>query len=99
MDRRTQLDDMQAELEHQCFNLFPERWGSLYREQMLPGVSSSDGTPVSVSSASDEIPVTDPADLDAWYENLERQRRISGAQAPGGLDHILGLADGEGVLV
>lgn len=99
MDRRTQLDDKKAELEHQCFNLFPERWGSLYREQMLPGVGNPS---VSVSSEADEIPVTDPADLDAWYENLERQRRISGAEAAGaagGLDHILGLADGEGVLV
>lgn len=96
MDRRTQLDDMSAELEHQCFNLFPERWGTLYREQMLPGVA---GPNVTTTSAADEIPVTDPADLDSWYENLERQRRISGAEAQGGLDHILGLADGKGVLV
>jgi len=97
MDRRTQLDDMNAELEHQCFNLFPERWGALYREQMLPGVAGPKG--VSVSSAADEIPVTDPDELDSWYENLERQRRISGADTPGGMSHILGLADGEGVLV
>ena len=97
MDRRTQLDDKKAELEHQCFNLFPERWGTLYREQMLPGVPNA----ISTSSPADEIPVTDPNDLDAWYENLERQRRISGADAAaaGGMAHILGLADGEGVLV
>lgn len=96
MDRRTQLDDKKAELEHQCFNLFPERWGALYREQMLPGVPNA-----ITSSPADEIPVTDPNDLDAWYENLERQRRISGADAAaaGGMAHILGLADGEGVLV
>ncbi len=93
MDRRTQLDDKKAELEHQCFNLFPERWGTLYREQMLPGLPNITSNP-----AVDEIPVTDPADLDSWYENLERQRRISGADAAG-YDHLLGLADGEGVLV
>lgn len=98
MDRRTQLDDKKAELEHQCFNLFPERWGTLYRDQLLPGVAGA-----TTSTEADEIPVTDPNDLDAWYENLERQRRISGADAAAaggaGLDHILGLADGEGVLV
>ena len=94
MDRRTQLDDKKAELEHQCYNLFPERWGTLYREQVLPGVPNA-----AVSSTADEIPVTDPADLDAWYENLERQRRISGADAAAYEDSILGIADGKGFLV
>ena len=92
MERRIQIDDKQAELEHQCYNLFPERWGNLYREQMLPGLPGS--------PEEEEIPVTDPSDLDAWYENLDRQRRISGADiAPHENNNILGWADGEGRLV
>jgi hypothetical protein len=74
MDRRVALDDKTAELEHQCFNLFPERWGSLYRETMLPGIPG-------ISAAEPEKPITDPTDLDAWFEGLNRTRTISGADA------------------
>ena len=73
MDRRTQLDDKASELEHQCFNLNPERWGVLYRDQMLPGLVGPNNEP--------EIPVTDPRDLDAFYESLSRPRKMTGEDA------------------
>ena len=73
LDRRVYMDDKQAELEHQCFNLSPERWGALYRDQMLPGAIGIGNEP--------EIPVTDPRDLDAFYESLNSPRTMTGAEA------------------
>ena len=68
-----------------------------------PALRAAQGQPDTVVDAAGKLVgfFTDPNDLDAWYENLERQRRISGADAAaaGGMAHILGLADGEGVLV
>ena len=80
MERRTQITDKKAELEHQCFNLFPERWGALYRDQILPpGVNSPGDTGMAFGGAP-EAPVTATDDLDAWYEGREATRRMSGAE-------------------
>jgi hypothetical protein len=92
MDRRVAIDDKTAELEHQCFNLFPERWGDIYREQMLPGVRGL--SPDSVGES--ETPITDPGDLDAWFEGLNRTRTISGADAARFTDSPFGMATGTG---
>jgi hypothetical protein len=89
MDRRVAIDDKTAELEHQCFNLFPERWGSLYREQMLPGIPG-------LSPAEPEKPITDPTDLDAWFEGLNRTRTISSADVARFDNSPFGVATGEG---
>ena len=94
LDRRTGLDDKQTELEHQCFNLFPERWGQLYRDQMLPALPTGDlGT---AFGGEPELPVTDPNDLNAWYENIESSRGMTGAGISAYETSILGYAEGSG---
>ncbi len=87
MDRRQQVDDMQAELENQCYHLFPDRWTALYQNQDLqPGDLGH------AFDGEEEIPVTDPEDLDAWYESLAQSRSMSGAD-------LFGYAEGEGIRV
>lgn len=61
LERRTELEDRQAELETQTFNLFPERWSQLYRDQTLPGIGPDD---------EGEEPITDIDMLDQWYEQM-----------------------------
>lgn len=101
MERRGQLDDKQAELELQTWNLFPERWGQLYRDQML-------GTPANKASHADrgeafggeaEIPVTvnEIDKVTAWYDGHQQARRFSGADiAPYENDGMPGIAFGPG---
>lgn len=75
LDRRTLNEKTSADLEIQCFNLFPERWKSIYwntAESVLAPPSHEDG-----------IPVTDIDELDAWYSSLQEARQMSGADLPG----------------
>lgn len=67
LDRRTQLEDRQAELENQTFNLFPERWTQLYQDKTMAslGIELEDGFA--------EEPVTDIDALDQWYEQMVAQ--------------------------
>jgi hypothetical protein len=74
MERRIKLDDKQAELEFQCFHLNPERYDFLY-------VTPKTGDMGSAFGNEPELPITDPADLDHWFENLANQRGMSGAEA------------------
>lgn len=74
LDRRTTLEDWQAELETQTFNLFPERWTQLYQDKTLSEIASS---------GEGEAPVTDLDALDQWYEQMVAQggmQRTAGAQ-------------------
>lgn len=64
LDRRTALEDRQAELESQTFNLFPERWSQLYQDKTLAGLVEGDEL---------ESPVTDIDALDQWYEQMVAQ--------------------------
>lgn len=78
LSRRIQIEDVNAELEQQTFNLAPDRWVELYRDQMLGklGIPNEDG----------EIPLTedDLDDLDKFVERLEKNGKFSmtGAQTP-----------------
>jgi hypothetical protein len=62
LDRRTQAEDRQADLESQTFNLVPERWSQIYQDRALMEVTGPDGEP--------ETPVTDIDALDRWYEEM-----------------------------
>lgn len=63
LNRRTELEDRQAELETQTFNLFPERWGQLYQDKTLSALGEFSGEDF-------ESPVTDLDALDQWYEQM-----------------------------
>lgn len=65
LNRRTELEDRQAELETQTFNLFPERWSQLYQDKTLAAIASM--------SEDTEVPVTDLDALDQWYEQMVAQ--------------------------
>lgn len=76
LERRIALEDRQADLEAQTFNLFPERWGQLYQDKTLAGVLEANGE--------SEMPVTDIDALDQWYEQMVAQggkQFASGGQA------------------
>jgi hypothetical protein len=78
MVRREQLEDKESELERQTFNLYPQRWNELYRDQMLAemGLPNEHG----------EIPLMedDLDELDRFMEQLERQNKfsMSGSSTP-----------------
>jgi hypothetical protein len=63
LNRRTQMEDRQIELETQTFNLFPERWSQLYQDKTLAAIALAAGEEV-------EAPVTDLDALDKWYEEM-----------------------------
>lgn len=73
--RRIELEDRQADLENQTFNLFPERWTQLYQDKTLAGIMSMD------ENGGGEMPVTDIDALDQWYEQMVRS---GGKQFVGG---------------
>ena len=63
LTRRVQLEDMRAELIQQTFNLFPERWGELYRAEVF--------NELGIADESQAIPVTED-DLDEVNDFLAR---------------------------
>ena len=67
MDRRQAVEDRQAELMQQTFNLFPERWDELYREDVL-------GAELGAYAPEEEIPLTE-SDLDQMDAFLARQEQ------------------------
>lgn len=71
MDRRDRIEDKNAELEQQTFNLMPERWVELYRDSLLGalGIANEEG----------EVPLTedDLDDLDKFMERLEKNNRFT----------------------
>lgn len=101
MARRVQIEDKHAELELQTFNLFPERWGQVYREAMLPGLGNGQ-KPGDIGTAFDgeaEIPVTDLDAIKDWYDGIDKSHKLTGEQTrrfddPTAL--YLGVAEGEG---
>lgn len=101
IDRRTFLEDKRDELEHQTYNLFPERWDDLYREQFFPGTRRAPGDyGQAFENGEAEIPVTDTNDLDRWLNTLGQRRGITGEQAMAQGDpeviRLAGYAEGQG---
>lgn len=101
MDRRVYIEDKHAELELQTFNLFPERWGEVYREDMLPGLGGGQkaGDIGVAFDGEAEIPVTDIDSINEWYDGISKSRGLTGEQA-GRFDDptalYLGVAEGVG---
>ena len=73
MDRRHRLEDKNAELEQQTYNLFPDRWADLYKDKLLAelGLPNGEG----------EIPLQedDLAALDKFMDQLVRGQAFPGA--------------------
>ena len=83
LNRRTELEDRQAELETQTFNLFPERWSQLYQDKTLAEIAAATGEDYA------EMPVTDIDALDQWYEQMVSRGGsavLSGSSLPQGAD-------------
>lgn len=95
MNRRRELKDSDDELEAFCAVMWPERWQQLYGQAMTNGDMGR------AFEGEEEIPVTDPADLDQWFNNIATARGITGAEAEAvmGGSHLLGWAEGEGMRV
>lgn len=102
MERRTQIIDKQNELELQTWNLFPERWGELYREKSLGLGRQSAGDIGSAFNGEPEMPVTDYDDLNSFFNTMSEKRGINGEQAikiteqQTDYSRLLGRAEGEG---
>lgn len=66
MNRRTQLEDMDFQLERECFNLNPEWWKVIYKDRVLGESGVDDGIPLTAD---------DLDDLDRYMEEQERKFR------------------------
>ena len=73
MNRRTQLEDMDFQLERQCFNLNPEWWKVIYKDRVLGESGVDDGIPLTAD---------DLGDLDRYMEEQERKFREAQASSP-----------------
>jgi hypothetical protein len=94
MSRRIQIEDADKELEAFCSVMWPERWQQLYASPV-----AAEGDHGQAFGGQPEIPVTDPRDLDAWFEGLANERGMTGAEVEASFSNILGWAEGEGVKV
>jgi len=96
MTRRIQIDDKQAELELQTWTLSGyERWKQCWDRD-------NSGDYGHAFEGERELPVTDPEELNDWFNNLANSHGMSGADAERAIrsgDHLLGFAQGEGVRV
>lgn len=86
MDRRTLLEDRQADLEGTTFNLVPERWTQLYQDRAVAAIV---GEPDEDSPAG-ETPVDDIDALDRWYEEMVAS---GGKQFIDGNGHPMGATE------
>lgn len=98
MDRREYIQDQEDILENQSYVQFAaldqvDRWKKLFGEP--DGPIGPDGLP--------EQPITDPRQLDKWFEQLASQRGMTGAEAEqrfggdtGRAQMLLGHAEGTG---
>jgi hypothetical protein len=66
MNRRTHLEDMDYQLERQCFNLNPEWWKVIYKDQVVGDTGASEGIPLTED---------DLDELDRYMEEQERKYR------------------------
>lgn len=101
MTRRNQAEDALAVVEMQTFSLVSEeRWRALYGNKDALGPNGGIDEAGQVWR-----PVTDPRDLDKWFDSLAGQRGMTGEQAARMLDgsgqevhgnYLVGFATGEG---
>lgn len=75
LNRRTEVEDIQAELIQQTYNLFPERWGDLYRSHVLNELGIAD-------EAAEDVVVDDLDELNKFYEQMEKKQWIRGGNLP-----------------
>lgn len=92
MTRRDFVDDEEDKLTSQFYLInHPDSWRKTFLDND-PGIGP-DGLP--------EAPITDPRQLDHWFESLAAQRGMTGAEAEaafsGNANHfLLGHAEGQG---
>lgn len=65
MEQRNRGEEMRAQLEHQTFNLNPERWALLYRDQMLGEMGIAD------ENGELQLGADDLDDLDRYMDEQE----------------------------
>jgi hypothetical protein len=75
MNRRIQLQDTEDTLQRQTWYLEPGR----YQELFLAGAFSPE--PLTIAGRDVEEVVDDVDELDAYFEQLENRRTMTGAQA------------------
>lgn len=90
MSRRTLIQDAEDQLEEQFYIINkPEGWE---RTRLQVDPVGPDGQA--------EIPITDPRQLDHWFNSMAAQRGMTGAEAErmfsGPNQMLLGFAEGEG---
>lgn len=69
MQRRSFIEDKEAELDRQLLYANPEAWERVHAADALP-------------EQEPETPVTDLSDLDKWVQNMNTSRTVSGADVP-----------------
>jgi hypothetical protein len=74
MNRRIQLQDTEDMLQRQTWYLEPGR----YQDLFLAGAFDSE--PLTIAGRDVEEVVDDVDELDAYFENLEKRRTMTGAQ-------------------
>jgi hypothetical protein len=74
MNRRIQLQDTEDTLQRQTWYLKPHR----YQELFLAGAFAPE--PLTIAGRDVEEVVDDVDELDAYFENLENRRTMTGAQ-------------------
>ena len=74
MNRRIQLQDTEDMLQRQTWYLEPGR----YLDRFLAG--HFDSEPLTIAGRDVEEVVDDVDELDAYFENLEKRRSMTGAQ-------------------
>lgn len=75
MDRRQVREDRDFFLEKQCYNLNYEFWEKNY----MPDEFKSYGGEVFIHGEA-EVPVTDIASVDEWWESLGEKREVTGRE-------------------
>lgn len=93
MVRRQEIEDAEAALEAHCSVMLPDRWREVYGNQ------SQDGDIGQAFDGEEELPVTDPSDLNRlsqWAESLDQQRGMTWGEVQHQLsgNRILGYAEG-----
>ena len=78
MDRRTQVDDAEENLQRQTYYLEPSRYNDLFLAGEIIGTE-----PVSLDP---DEPIDDISEIDRYFENLDNKKAMSGAQLFGLLD-------------
>ena len=80
MSRRLARQQMEEQLQRQTWYLAPERYNDLFFE------GAFEPEPLTIGGRPVEEVVDDVDEVDAYFENLERKRKMTGAQMFEALD-------------